>query len=73
MTEENLRRQDDFLLGQLTNSVETLAEKVTDLEKEVTSMKAKMNRGAGFAVGLLVASGGVGAGIATFFHNLSIR
>lgn len=67
---DELRRLDDFKLGQLTQAIETLTEKVNIMDRRMDDMQAKMNKSTGFAIGILMASGGIGAGVATFFNNL---
>lgn len=62
--------QKDFALGQLTASVEGLVSKVDALEKKVDTLTEQANKGKGFAFGMLLAAGGVGAGIATTIGKL---
>lgn len=54
-----------YELGRLAQAVETLSNEVTKLRKDVGEIKGAMNRGRGFFFGMMVAAGGVGAGITT--------
>lgn len=61
---------DPHQIGMLTQAVNTLTNEVSLLRAKVEEMEAKMNRGQGFAIGMLLASGGIGAAIATTLGKL---
>lgn len=60
----------DFDFGRLTQAVESLTDKVQQLEATVSSINDRMNRGQGFAWGLMFAAGGVGAAVTTAISKL---
>lgn len=64
------RLMDDFQLGQLTQEVRTLAKKVDGMDQDLKEIKSQVNKGKGFAFGLLAAAGGVGAAISTAVHRI---
>ena len=57
----DLRREDDRLIGQLMQSVETLTTEVASLKTGVQALHDKINVGKGIFYGAIVAAGGSGA------------
>ena len=55
----------EFEIGKLIESVDNLTKKVTELEKSQKYIVAQMNKGKGIITGLMLAAGGIGAGVAT--------
>lgn len=59
----------DIQMGQLIQAVATLTEEVNLLRTEVGELKGQVSRGKGFAMGLFLAAGGVGASISHFISS----
>ena len=56
--------------GKLINAVETLTAEVESLREEVSTMKERMTGAKSFAIGLMLATGGVGAGATHLVERL---
>lgn len=54
---------DPIEFGKLIQSVETLTTSVATLTTEVDALKATLTGGKGIALGLMIAAGGLGAGV----------
>lgn len=67
---EELRRMDDRLMGELVATVKALNSKVESLETTVTDLSAKMNTGRGVLIGALIAAGGLGAGASQLLERV---
>ena len=60
----------DLQLGMLIQSVATLSEEVKALRTEVGDIKSQMSKGKGFALGALLAAGGIGASISQAVQSM---
>jgi hypothetical protein len=56
--------------GKLINAVETLTGQMSDLTREVDDLRQTLTGGKGVAVGLMVAAGGLGAGLTKFVDHI---
>ena len=61
---------DPVQFGKLVNAVETLTGQVAGLTKEVDDLKQTLTGGKGVAVGLMIAAGGLGAGVSKFIDHI---
>jgi hypothetical protein len=61
---------DPVQFGKLIGSVEALTKAVNDLTSDVIILKEKLNTGRGVAIGLLIASAGIGGTVGAFAHKL---
>lgn len=60
----------DIQIGQLIQAVATLNEEVKALRAMVGEMRTQMSKGKGFAMGALLAAGGIGASISQAVQSL---
>lgn len=63
------RRSPSIDMGRLMQAVDTLTDEVSKLRNDVSEIKDQMSRGKGLVTGLLLAAGGVGAGISAALHK----
>ncbi|MGE0289684.1 MAG: hypothetical protein AB7I42_25660 [Bradyrhizobium sp.] len=61
---------DDRLIGQLTATVNNLTKQVEGLQTRVDALNNTVNTGRGFLFGLLMAAGGLGAGLSQLLERI---
>jgi len=61
---------DKVQFGRLIESVERLTASVGKLTNDIENINARMNTGKGLAVGLIVASAGIGGSVGAFAHKI---
>ena len=61
---------DPVEFGKLIQAVETLTTSVATLTADVDALSAQLTGGKGIVVGLLIAAGGLGAGMSELFKKL---
>lgn len=61
---------DPVEFGKLVQSVETLTKTVADLNADVIKLNLAMTGGKMFGIGLLLAAGGIGAGVTKVIERL---
>lgn len=62
---------DPIQYGKLTQSVETLADRVDALSVTVASLNAQITSGKGVIAGMMIAAAGIGAGASKLLERLN--
>lgn len=61
---------DPIEFGKLLNAVETMTKQMHVLTVEVDDLRQTMSGGRGIVVGMMIAAGGLGAGVTKFLDHI---
>ena len=61
---------DPIMFGKMINSIETMTKQIEILTAEVDNLKSTMTGGRGIAIGLMIAAGGLGAGVTKILEHM---
>jgi len=61
---------DPYQFGRMVQAVETMSDQVAALRREVDELKGALSGGKGVALGLMIAAGGLGAGLSKLLDHL---
>lgn len=68
--QKEMRRMDDRLIGELTATVNNLTKQVEAMQTRLDTLNNTVNTGRGFLFGLLLAAGGLGAGMSQILERV---